>query len=166
MAKTKRYNGEDGSMTDEEASPGAPENDSNAGMAEARAASDAAEAAPKKQSFKEAFASARKAGDKTFEWNGKKFTTEMAGEKKAAPKAAAAPKAEPSKPKMNILEEAKEGARRRYAASQAVAEANRPKRTPTLASKGPGMGALTGMKDGGGVKGWGSARGARKAKIY
>ena len=38
----------------------------------------------KKMSFKEAFASARKAGDKTFEFEGKKFTTEMAGEKKPA----------------------------------------------------------------------------------
>ncbi len=34
---------------------------------------------PKKQSFKEAFAEARKGGGKTFEWNGKKYTTEMAG---------------------------------------------------------------------------------------
>lgn len=35
---------------------------------------------PKKQSFKEAFAeAARKPGVKIFEWNGKKYTTEMAG---------------------------------------------------------------------------------------
>lgn len=34
---------------------------------------------PKKQSFKEAFAEARKGGGKTFEWNGKKYTTELAG---------------------------------------------------------------------------------------
>jgi hypothetical protein len=33
---------------------------------------------PKKQSFKEAFAAARKAGGKIFEWNGKKYTTELA----------------------------------------------------------------------------------------
>lgn len=38
-----------------------------------------------KQSFKEAFAAARKGGGKSFEWNGKKYTTEMAGAKKAAP---------------------------------------------------------------------------------
>ena len=45
---------------------------------------------PKKQSFKEAFAeAARKPGVKTFEWNGKKYTTEMAGgASKPAPKAA------------------------------------------------------------------------------
>jgi hypothetical protein len=42
-----------------------------------------APAAEKKQSFKEAFASARGAGDKTFEWNGKKYTTEMASSKPA-----------------------------------------------------------------------------------
>lgn len=46
-------------------------------------------AAPRKQSFKEAFAEARRGGGKTFEWNGKKYTTEMAGEKSAAPKTAA-----------------------------------------------------------------------------
>ena len=43
------------------------------------------EAAPaKKMSFKEAFAEARKAGDKTFQFEGKKFTTELASEKKPA----------------------------------------------------------------------------------
>ena len=31
--------------------------------------------------FKEAFAAARKEGDKTFEWRGKKYTTEMAPSK-------------------------------------------------------------------------------------
>lgn len=36
------------------------------------------EDAPKKMSFKQAFASARKGGEKTFEWNGKKYTTELA----------------------------------------------------------------------------------------
>lgn len=36
----------------------------------------------KKDTFKEAFASARRAGDKTFEWNGKKFTTEVASKEK------------------------------------------------------------------------------------
>jgi hypothetical protein len=39
------------------------------------------------KTFKQAFAEARKAGQGTFDWNGKKYTTEMAGEKKptAAP---------------------------------------------------------------------------------
>jgi len=35
--------------------------------------------AEKKQSYKEAFAEARKGGDKSFEWNGKKYSTAMAG---------------------------------------------------------------------------------------
>lgn len=44
-------------------------------------------AAPaRKQSFREAFAQARQGGEKTFEWNGKKYTTEMA---KPATRAAA-----------------------------------------------------------------------------
>ena len=42
---------------------------------------------PKRESFKEAFARNRAAGAKTFEWNGKKYTTEMAGASK--PRAAA-----------------------------------------------------------------------------
>ena len=46
---------------------------------------------PPSQSFSEAFRASRNAGEKTFMWNGKKYTTEMA--KPSAPKAAApAPK--------------------------------------------------------------------------
>lgn len=84
--------------------------------------------------------------------------------KPVAAKPAAPAKAEPAPKKPNILEEAKETARRRYAASQAVA----PKRAAPgrFAGKGPGLGALSGMKSGGSVKGWGQARGARKAKVY
>ena len=52
-------------------------------------------AAPKSMSFKEAFASARKGGDKSFEWQGKKYTTELAKPKAAAP----APKAAAPAPK-------------------------------------------------------------------
>lgn len=40
-------------------------------------------------SFKEAFAAARAAGDKTFEFGGKKYNTDM---KKAAPKSSPAPR--------------------------------------------------------------------------
>lgn len=36
----------------------------------------------KKETFKEAFAKNRKAGNKTFEWNGKKYTTDLASDKK------------------------------------------------------------------------------------
>lgn len=42
------------------------------------------------QSFSSAFAEARKGGKKTFEWNGKSYTTEMRGEKKPATSARAA----------------------------------------------------------------------------
>jgi hypothetical protein len=37
------------------------------------------------KSFKEAFAEARSAGDKTFTWQGKKYSTETAGAKSSAP---------------------------------------------------------------------------------
>jgi hypothetical protein len=41
----------------------------------------------KNQSFKEAFAEARKSGGKTFEWNGKKYTTDVASSAPAKTKA-------------------------------------------------------------------------------
>lgn len=43
--------------------------------------SDEENLAPKKQTFKEAFAAARRAGDKKFTWNGKSYTTELAAPK-------------------------------------------------------------------------------------
>jgi hypothetical protein len=55
--------------------------------------------APKSMSFKEAFASARKGGDKSFEWQGKKYTTELAKPKAAAPAPKAAAPAPTPKPK-------------------------------------------------------------------
>ena len=65
--------------------------------AQERETKEAAE--PKKMSFKDAFAAARKGGDKTFMFNGKKYTTELASEKKAAPaKAEAKPEAKIEKP--------------------------------------------------------------------
>ena len=51
---------------------------------------------PKKQSFGQAFAAARKAGDKTFMFGGKKYTTELKEEVKKPAKAEPA-KAEPAK---------------------------------------------------------------------
>lgn len=58
---------------------------------EKEAAPAPAPAPARAQTFKEAFASARRAGDRTFEWQGKKYTTEMAGAKKPAAPAASAP---------------------------------------------------------------------------
>lgn len=53
------------------------------------AADDSAAAPPpvKKQSFKEAFAAARANGDKTFEWNGKLYGTQLAKPGAASPAA-------------------------------------------------------------------------------
>jgi hypothetical protein len=55
-------------------------------------------AAPEYKSFKEAFAAERKAGNKTFEYMGKKYTTDTAAPRQEAAKAAspkaATPKAE------------------------------------------------------------------------
>ena len=49
---------------------------------------------PKPSSFKEAFASARNSGDKTFSYNGKLYTTEMAS---SAPKKSSTPSAPSAK---------------------------------------------------------------------
>lgn len=48
------------------------------------AKSDSDSAPAKSTDFKSAFASARKGGASTFEWNGKKYTTELASAKPAA----------------------------------------------------------------------------------
>ena len=141
--KTRRF--DEGGMADEDVKSfaGTPENDSNAGMADA-----ASEAAPaKKLSFKEAFAAARGSGDKTFEWNGKKFTTEMAKPKAAAPKAEA--------PKIKTLAPADKGETRKALPLKS-----------TKSETGNKFMGSTGLKSGGSVKGWGQARGARKAKMY
>ena len=130
--------------------------------------------APKKQTFKEAFAAARKGGGKTFEWEGKKYTTELASEKKAAPKAEApvakpAAKYETPYDRMN-----RENREMSQARSETRAETERlarkapaPERWKFDASKVNPKTLLptTGMKKGGSVRGWGMARSARKAKI-
>lgn len=86
MAKTKRYNGEEESLTGADRDYGG----SSGGDEYAPAPEP-----EKKQTFKEAFAAAKK-GD-TFTWEGKKYVKEFAGEKKAAP--APAPKVEAPKAK-------------------------------------------------------------------
>lgn len=81
--KVKRY--DDGGEVDPlESANRSSESQEVAGEAILKGMRDAEAAKP--SNFREAFAAARKAGDKTFEFGGKKFTTEMAGEKKAAPK--------------------------------------------------------------------------------
>ena len=76
-----------------------------------------------KTSFKQAFASARKGGEKTFEWNGKKYTTDVA--KPAAAKAAG-PRATASTPKTGEQMMADEGKRRAGLSSvESVLERNK-----------------------------------------
>ena len=71
MKRIKKYDGEEGSLV---------ESDMPAQRIEF--SEDTGSAGPTKaMSFKEAFASARGAGDKTFEWQGKKYTTELASPK-------------------------------------------------------------------------------------
>ena len=86
--RDERY--DDGSMPDYEREPDEQDRKQQEGaMAEYtdRKEKEAIYAKPlEKASFKEAFAEARANGDKTFEYMGKKYTTELASEK---PKAAA-----------------------------------------------------------------------------
>lgn len=134
-----------------------------------------APAPERKMSFKEAFAQARKGGGKTFEWNGKKYTTDMAGASKPAdkvtdtgdetarlksraPVAAAKPKYETPYDRRNRMN-AEAAAARGSAEDRAAARVNKG-REMAAAIKSPGE-----YKKGGSVKGWGIARGARKAKI-
>lgn len=81
MGKKRYDDGGDVSTPEEDTAPSGMGEIAEKGFAEAPS-----------QTFKQAFAEARKAGDKTFSWQGKKYTTELAGEKKAAaPARAAAP---------------------------------------------------------------------------
>jgi len=94
----KRYN--DGGLPDYEREPDEQDRKIQEGaMAEYtdRKEKEAVMAKPlAKASFKEAFAEARAAGDKTFEYMGKKYTTEMAPSK---PKAETKTTSSPATPK-------------------------------------------------------------------
>jgi hypothetical protein len=83
MKKVKKY--EEGGLADYEREPSAEDRAQQEGaMAEYtdRKEKEAIMAKPlAKASFKEAFADARAAGDKTFEYMGKKYTTELAPSK-------------------------------------------------------------------------------------
>lgn len=88
MSKKKRYNGEAGSsveLPDYEREPDEQDRKQQEGaLAEYKDRKEKEEILSKplaKASFKEAFADARSAGDKTFEYMGKKYTTELASEK-------------------------------------------------------------------------------------
>lgn len=72
-------------------------NDRAAVVADHKGDAPAAPVAP--GNFKEAFAKARADGLKVFEWQGKKFTTEVAGSKPAAAKPISLPSKESTAPK-------------------------------------------------------------------
>ena len=86
--KTKRY--DDGGVTDDMRSAAEAEGakDDGPGSVSTSGANQApaSAASTSSPSFKEAFASARKNGDKTFTFNGKSYTTQLAGS--SAPKTA------------------------------------------------------------------------------
>lgn len=108
----KDYDDEWGVMMEpykKDAAPAADDDPFEFARGEAEKRLDAQEAAPaaepaapaKAMSFKEAFASNRKSGAKTFEWNGKKYTTNLkAGA--SAPAKTAAPAKAAEKPVMSV----------------------------------------------------------------
>jgi hypothetical protein len=104
---------------------------------------------PKKTRFGDAFKAARKSGLKTFEWNGKKYTTETAEEKAA--KKPAAPKAMTKEtPKTSPLSVKK--------ADGSFGERQEYKRAMQAKQKEQQRKAM-GMKAGGSVKSSASSRG-------
>lgn len=145
-------------------------------------------AVARKQSFKEAFAEARRGGDKTFEWNGKKYTTEMSGQKPAATKAPArvtdtgdetarlaARRAAPAKPKYETAADRLYRRNREEAAAKAASTPrgqDRILRDVRPGAVNPNTLLPTGMKKGGVVsKASGRAdgiaqRGKTRGKIY
>jgi hypothetical protein len=109
--KVKRYNGEDESLVEvprriKELQESDPELNPDVGERLRRASSGSAikpidgeggytssvKDVEEPQTFKQAFASARRGGDKTFTWQGKKYTTELASDtkRKSAPDESAA----------------------------------------------------------------------------
>jgi len=129
----------------------------------------------KKQSFKEAFAEARKGGGKSFEWNGKKYTTELASSAPAKEKPVNVTQSKEYAPGTSILDRSKadrealvnlglkrqEGERavKEFKAKQAsgmksggsVSSAS--KRGDGIASKGKTKGTMVAMCGGGMYKG-------------
>jgi hypothetical protein len=101
--KVKRYDGEDGSLTssDRDTDTGMNVDTEAAGETQLKAMRDSAASESESSSaaptnFKDAFAAARKSGDSTFTFNGKKYTTELASSKPKAP-AKSETKPEPKK---------------------------------------------------------------------
>jgi len=98
--KVKRYDGEDGSEVEVGGANPAPET----AMTELPPMPEA-QATAKPASFKEAFAAARKGGAKTFDYNGKKFTTDLASAPAKAAPMAAGPGRAPAPPARKMVQE-------------------------------------------------------------
>ena len=187
----KKYE-EGGEVDPLEAANASTEAQELAGEAILKGMRDKAAAEP--SNFKEAFAAARGRGDKTFEFGGKKFTTEMASAKPAraaAPRpaenygnegrSAKAPLRQVTQDELADSYVKKQAARKAEAAADRAAKAEVDAETARLARKAParargaridtaGLNPNTLLpskqyKKGGSVRGWGIARGARKAKI-
>lgn len=136
------------------------------------------------QTFKEAFAEARAAGEKTFTWKGKQYSTEMAGAKPAAVSGRPRGESGPVSVIRQMADRAAADAMNARSASEARAakaresesEMRREARGKDAQRKTPrismaGVNAKTLLPEqryakGGSVKGWGCARGARAAKNY
>lgn len=92
--KMRRF--DEGGVTDEDLSAANATEDPIATLNDRKKWTGSDEETPK-QTFGQAFAAARKSGDKTFSWQGKSFTTDLASDKKAsAPKVASKPAAAPA----------------------------------------------------------------------
>lgn len=86
-------------------------------------------------SFKEAFATARKAGKKEFTWQGKKYNTKLKEETSSAPKTSPRPLRNPNKPP-SVMSEAPELPGRK-AAVQKTASKTEDKKTNTGSATKP-----------------------------
>jgi hypothetical protein len=131
-------------------------------------------AAEKKQTFKEAFAAARRSGAKTFEYKGKKYTTELAGSASARKSAPAYERKEYAAVKPKVGETPYDTMNRRNRADEDAkaeirSEANRLARRmgtgkhasgkPILAPEGYAKGGMTASRRGDGCAQRGKTRG-------
>jgi hypothetical protein len=147
MKRTKKYDGEEGSLVEADTPAQRIEFSEETGST----------GPAKAMSFKEAFASARGAGDKTFEWQGKKYTTELASPK---PSKAAEPAPKPPKESETESKPVKAAAKyetpydrmnrinREEAAARKAAKANEPapKRSGYTIPKSSEFTGMGGMK--------------------
>jgi hypothetical protein len=137
----KRYNGEDGSEV-----AGYDEKDARDEKTKVLNSQPREEAPPAEKTFKEAFAEARKDGDKTFEYKGKKYTTELA---KPAAKPAASSRIAgiTSEGKLDARTQLRPGVRNPHASSRMTGFA----KGGGIESKGKTKGTVVKMASGGNV---------------